>query len=69
MEVITEGPIQIMMLNAHATTHGPDAPEYVSKPKHAWTSEDKTRNTLDIIANDILFQIVDETLFPRIRKW
>ncbi|XP_031090974.1 uncharacterized protein LOC115995970 [Ipomoea triloba] len=54
------------MVNAHAATQGPDAPEYVSKARHAWTFEVRTRNNPDNIT--ILFKTLDKTLFQRIRK-
>ncbi|XP_031121052.1 uncharacterized protein LOC116024300 [Ipomoea triloba] len=66
-EVISNGPIEILKANT-AFVLSPDAPQYIQKPKPEWISDDRIRNNLDNIANDILFKAVDDTIFPKIRK-
>lgn len=65
-EVITEGLVKIMMVNANQAVQRPYALEYVEKPRHLWSKEDRTRNNLDNITKDILFKTVDDTFFPKI---
>ncbi|XP_031112005.1 uncharacterized protein LOC116015977 [Ipomoea triloba] len=66
-DVISDGPILIMKVNPSSIL-SPDRPQYVSKPKMEWTSNDRLRSNLDNIAKDILFKAVDDTIFPKIRK-
>ncbi|XP_031106188.1 uncharacterized protein LOC116010825 [Ipomoea triloba] len=66
-DVISDGPIEIMKVNPSSIL-SPDGPQYVSKPKMEWTSDDRLRSNLDNIAKDILFKAVDDTIFPKIRK-
>ncbi|XP_031121070.1 uncharacterized protein LOC116024315 [Ipomoea triloba] len=68
-DVITDGPIEIMMVNPnHAAEGGATAPEMITKPKPSYSPEERTRSNLDNISRDILYKTLDETLFPRVRK-
>lgn len=63
-EVITNRPVKIWTVNP-ASVLNPDVPRYLEKLYHEWTN---TRNSLDNIANDIFFKVVDETILPMIDK-
>ncbi|XP_019154262.1 PREDICTED: uncharacterized protein LOC109150732 [Ipomoea nil] len=67
-DVITTGPITVMMANTQAAAQGAGAEQIIPKPKDQYTSEDRTRANLDNIARNILYNSLDESLFPRVRK-
>ncbi|XP_031108643.1 uncharacterized protein LOC116013129 [Ipomoea triloba] len=66
-KVISTRLIEIFKDNAEFVL-SPDAPQYVQQPKSEWTSEDRIRNNLGNIANDIIFKAIDDTIIPKIRK-
>lgn len=63
-EVISTEPLEILKVNTTSLL-SPDAPQYVEKPKLKWTSDDRIWNNHDGIANDIIFKVVDDTIFPK----
>ncbi|XP_019155687.1 PREDICTED: uncharacterized protein LOC109152442 [Ipomoea nil] len=40
----------------------------IPKPKDSYTSEERTRANLDNVARNILYNSLDDSLFPRVRK-
>ncbi|XP_019160039.1 PREDICTED: uncharacterized protein LOC109156643 [Ipomoea nil] len=67
-DVITTGPITIMMANTQAAAQGAGAEQMVPKPKSQLTTEERTRANLDNVAQNILYNSLDDSLFPRVRK-
>lgn len=67
-DVITNRSVKIWMVNLAWSTLNPDAPRYLEKSYQEWTNENRKRNNFDNIAKDILFKVVDETIFPKIHK-
>ncbi|XP_019158569.1 PREDICTED: uncharacterized protein LOC109155339 [Ipomoea nil] len=67
-DVITTGPITVMMANTQAAAQGPGAAQMIPKPKYQLTSEERTRANLDNVARNILYNSLDDSLFPRVRK-
>ncbi|XP_019164367.1 PREDICTED: uncharacterized protein LOC109160534 [Ipomoea nil] len=67
-DVITTGPITVMTVNTQAATQGAGAEQMIPKPKDSYTSEERTRANLDNVARNILYNSLDDSLFPRVRK-
>ncbi|XP_019195720.1 PREDICTED: uncharacterized protein LOC109189564 [Ipomoea nil] len=67
-DVITTGPITVMMANTQATAQGAGAEQMIPKPKDQYISEERTRENLDNVARNILYNSLDNSLFPRVRK-
>ncbi|XP_019184864.1 PREDICTED: uncharacterized protein LOC109179841 [Ipomoea nil] len=67
-DVIIDGPITVMMVNANAAAQGADPEQLIPKPKEQLTTEERTQANLDNVARDILYKSLDESLFPRVRK-
>ncbi|XP_031116640.1 uncharacterized protein LOC116020296 [Ipomoea triloba] len=66
-DVITDSPIQILIVNANRVAEGESTLEPIAKTKSAYTTEERTHSNLDSIARDILYKTLGET-FPRVRK-
>ncbi|XP_075479302.1 uncharacterized protein LOC142520185 [Primulina tabacum] len=43
------------------------APHRIEKPREEWAAEDKRKANLDIVANDILYKILDNITFSKIK--
>ncbi|XP_019159982.1 PREDICTED: uncharacterized protein LOC109156585 [Ipomoea nil] len=67
-DVITTGPIIVMMVNTQAAAQGAYAEPMIPKPKSQLNSNEKSRANLDNVARDILYKSLDDSLFPRVRK-
>ncbi|XP_019184498.1 PREDICTED: uncharacterized protein LOC109179453 [Ipomoea nil] len=67
-DVITTGPITVMMENTQAAVQGAGAEQMIPKPKDSYTSEERTRANLDNVARNILYNSLDDSLFPSVRK-
>ncbi|XP_073122556.1 uncharacterized protein [Henckelia pumila] len=64
--IITDGPMKIMKANtAIAITEG--APQMIEKHRSEWTTEDKKKENLDIVARDILYKTLDKNMFSKIK--
>ncbi|XP_019183756.1 PREDICTED: uncharacterized protein LOC109178675 [Ipomoea nil] len=67
-DVITTRPIIVMMVNTQVAAQGAGAEQMIPKPKDQYTSEERTRANLDNVARNILYNSLDDSLFPRVRK-
>ncbi|XP_019150173.1 PREDICTED: uncharacterized protein LOC109146979 [Ipomoea nil] len=67
-DVITTGRITVMTVNTQAAAQGAGAEQMIPKPKDSYTSEERTRANLDNVARNILYNSLDDSLFPRVRK-
>ncbi|XP_019184051.1 PREDICTED: uncharacterized protein LOC109178958 [Ipomoea nil] len=67
-DVITTGPITVIMTNTQAAAQGAGAEQMIPKPKDSYTSEERTRANMDNVARNILYNSLDDSLFPRVRK-
>ncbi|XP_019170450.1 PREDICTED: uncharacterized protein LOC109166021 [Ipomoea nil] len=67
-DMISEGPIIVMMVNTQAAAQGVDAEAMILKPKSQLTSDEKNRANLDNVTQDILYKSLDDSLFSRVRK-
>ena len=62
--VITNGPMKIMKVDTtNASIDG--VPKMIEKPRHEWTTEDKKKDNLDIVAMDILYKTLDKNMFSK----
>lgn len=66
LDVIVEGPLVIMKVNPAAREVS--APAHILKSKMEWATEDRKWNNLDNVAREILFKVVDDTIFSRIHS-
>ncbi|XP_019171991.1 PREDICTED: uncharacterized protein LOC109167432 [Ipomoea nil] len=67
-DLISGGPIVVMMVNTQKAAQGADPETMIPKPKSQHTSDEKTRANLDNVARDILFKSLDDSLFQKVRK-
>ncbi|XP_019173814.1 PREDICTED: uncharacterized protein LOC109169386 [Ipomoea nil] len=67
-DVITTGPITVMLVNTQAAAQGDGAEPMIPKPKAQLNSNEKTRANLDNVARDILYKSLDDSLFLKVRK-
>ena len=64
--VITNGPMKIMKIDpSSASVDG--VLKMIEKPRHEWTTEDKKKDILDIMAMDILYKTLDKNMFSKIQ--
>lgn len=45
------------------------APSHIPKPKMEWTTENQKRNNLDNVAKGLVFMVVNDTIFSKIKGW
>ncbi|XP_019175635.1 PREDICTED: uncharacterized protein LOC109170956 [Ipomoea nil] len=67
-DVISTGPIVVMMVKTEAAAQGADPKALIPKPKSQLTSDEKTRANLNNVARDILYKSLYDSLFLRVQK-
>ncbi|XP_073122819.1 uncharacterized protein [Henckelia pumila] len=64
--VITDGPLKIMNANT-AVAISDCAPQMIGKPRSEWKNEDKKKVNIDNMDKDILYKMLDNTTFNKIK--